>query len=153
MQSSRRLDRERDSAWALAQLKQAEYAFLALSDAGQPYCIPVSPVLIDNAVYFHSADAGYKVDVMGANPKACISCVNYAKRDEDNLTMWYTSVVATGTIELVEEKEEKRLALDEICNKFAPNNAKGHMCAENAGPRVYVYKMVVAGISGKENPR
>ncbi|MDF2839216.1 MAG: putative nitroimidazole resistance protein, partial [Evtepia sp.] len=55
----RRKDREKDSQFALEVLKNCEYATLAtVNPDGTPYCIPISPAMMDGALYFHCALEG-----------------------------------------------------------------------------------------------
>lgn len=60
--------KERPAEWALALLGRCEYACLGLADEAQPYCVPVSHVLVDGCVYFHSNPRGCKAELLAQNP-------------------------------------------------------------------------------------
>ena len=59
--------KERPAEWALALLGRCEYACLSLVDGTEPYCVPVSHVLVGDRVYFHSSPRGYKAELLAAS--------------------------------------------------------------------------------------
>ena len=67
--------KKRPAEWALALLGRCEYACLGLTDEAQPYCVPVSHVLVDGCVYFHSNPRGYKAELLAQNPRVCLTAV------------------------------------------------------------------------------
>lgn len=57
----RRKDREQSEEFGWNVLETCPYAVLSTTDdEGLPYGIPVSPAVLDGAVYFHSAKHGTK---------------------------------------------------------------------------------------------
>ncbi|HWQ57743.1 MAG TPA: pyridoxamine 5'-phosphate oxidase family protein [Clostridia bacterium] len=145
-------EKERDAAWALAELAKAPWATLCLADGNEPYGVPISHALIENRLYFHCADAGKKVDMLERNPHACVSAVSFAEAWPEKMTMRYRSVVATGAVELLpEDSAEKAQALYEICRKFAASNPNGKRCAEKPNGHVRLYRMTIEDITGKES--
>jgi hypothetical protein len=118
-----RKDREKDAAFALEVVRDCEYATLAtVNTDGTPYCIPVSPVLIDSAIYFHCAAEGKKLDNIKQNNNICISCVSHTKLIPEKFTTEYKSAVAIGKCGIIEDKTEKITALRAICEKYAGSN-------------------------------
>ena len=119
----RRKDREKDNIFALEIIRDCEYAtFATVNPDGTPYCIPVSPALLDNAIYFHCATEGQKLDNIKKNDKVCVSCVRYTKLLPEKFTTEYESAVATGKCDIVFDETEKIAALRAICEKYAKNN-------------------------------
>lgn len=83
----RRKDRKKDADFALEVLRDCEYATLAtVNEDGTPYCIPISPVLVDGCIYFHCALEGKKLDNINQNPNVCVSCVRHTKLVPEKFT-------------------------------------------------------------------
>ena len=54
-------------------LVECEYAlFTTVDEEGAPHTVPVSPVVLGNALYFHCAPAGEKLDNIQKNPQVCL---------------------------------------------------------------------------------
>jgi len=116
----RRKDRERDTAFAMEVLRDSEYATLAtINTDGTPYCIPISPVLVDNAIYFHCATEGQKLENIRKKNSVCISCVRNTKLIPEKFSLEYESAVVTGTCAIVSDEEEKIMALKKVGEKYA----------------------------------
>lgn len=152
MKSVRRKDREVDSEAAYELLKNAEYAVLATinKDNESPYCIPFSPVVEGDYIYFHCALEGQKVDNISNNPNVCVTCIGGTNLVPEEFTTEYESAVVYGVAEVVEEDEEKIFALKKVCEKFAPSNMENFEKAINASlKRTKVYKIKIEKITGK----
>ena len=149
----RRKDRERDASFALEVLQDCEYATLAtVNPDGTAYCIPISPVLLGDTVYFHCATEGQKLTNIRQNSTVCLSCVRHTKLLPERFTTEFESAVATGECEIVSNEEEKMMALRIISEKYAKSNM------ENANAKIAevlhrtcVCKIEIARISGKAN--
>ena len=155
MTPMRRKDREMDEAFALSLLANCAYATLSMSDgAGNPYAVPVSPVMEDRTVYIHCAVAGKKLELLARCPRVCLSCVGRTKVLEADYSMAYESAIALGVATLVEDAEERRHALRLICEKYAPTAMDG-FDAYLAGQFAHtaVIQVDITSISGKCNNR
>jgi Predicted flavin-nucleotide-binding protein len=116
----RKKDCERDASFALELLRNCEYATLAtINPDGTPYCIPVSLVVIDGAVYFHGALEGQKVTNLAANSAVCISGVGYTKLVPEKFTTEYESAVVSGICVAVTDETEKTEMMRVFCEKYA----------------------------------
>ena len=149
----RRKDRERDAAFALEVLRDCEYATLAtINTDGTPYCIPVSVVLIDHAVYFHCAAEGQKLINISRNDAVCISTVQHTKLIPEKFTTEYESAVAAGKCKIVTEEAEKIMALRALCEKYAKSNMEriDKEIAEYLH-KTCVCRIDIAQITGKAN--
>jgi len=147
----RRKDRERDASFALDVLRDSEYATLAtINPDGTPYCIPVSPVLVDGAIYFHCATEGQKLTNIELNDNVCISSVRYTKLIPEEFSTEYESAVATGKCRIITDPDEKTKALRKICEKYAESNME-HADKEIAGAlhRTCICKIDIETITGK----
>ncbi len=149
----RRKDREKDKAFALDVLKRCEYATLAMVDMDNlPYCIPISPVLIDEEVYFHSATAGEKCDILKSNANVCLTSVCDTELVPERFTTKYKSAVVKGVCVLVTDENEKRAVLFALSEKYAKSNISS---ADAEIKKFFsvtaVYKIIPNEISGKGN--
>ena len=148
----RRKDREKDAAFAMEVLRDCEYATLAtINKDGSPYCIPVSVAVVRNAIYFHCAAEGQKLDNIKNNENVCISGARYTKLTPDNFTTEYESAVAAGKCYIVYDETEKIAALKAICEKYAPSNLNADVEIINAARRTCICRIDITNITGKAN--
>jgi len=149
----RRKDRERDAEFALEVIRDCEYATLAtINMDGTPYCIPVSPAVIDGAVYFHCATKGQKLDNIARSNSVCISGIRYTNLVPDKFTTEYESAVAEGKCFIVTDDAEKIAALRELSEKYAKSAMEQFdaKIVEYIG-RTCVCKIEITKITGKAN--
>jgi len=142
-----------DAVFALEVLRDCEYATLATTNLdGTPYCIPLSPVLVGNAIYFHCANEGQKLVNIKFSDLVCISGVRRTRLVPETFSTEYESAVATGTCSIVTDDEEKIMALMKICEKYAQSNME-HAEAEIAESlqRTCICRIDITHISGKAN--
>jgi len=149
----RRKDRQRDVDFAKQVFADSEYCTLAMVDENnKPYCIPISPVIDNDHIYFHCATEGKKLDILKNNNNVCISCVSYTKLLPEKYTTEYKSAVATGRCEIVLDKEEALHALLLITKKYAMNNLENFEKEVNSSEgKVYVMRVTIDTITGKAN--
>ncbi len=147
----RRKDREMDAAFAMNVLERCEFAMLAMTlPDGMPYCIPISPALLDGAVVFHCAQHGCKTDAMRANPDVCLSAACDVSPVPEDFTTEYASAVAFGTAFEVTDDAEKVAALRAICERYAASNMKGfEEAVERSLHRTAVWRIDIDGLTGK----
>ena len=149
----RRKEREKDAAFAFRVLRDCDYATLATLNAdGTPYCIPISPVSINNFIYFHCAAEGKKLDNINQNNAVCVSCVSRVKPVPEKFTTEFESAVIAGKCEMVPDEAEKIMALRALCEKYASSNMDGFDAAIARNlHRTCVYKVHITQITGKAN--
>lgn len=147
----RRKDREKDAAFALEVLRDCEYATLATVNAdGTPYCIPISPVLVDGIIYFHCALEGNKLDNIGHNNNVCVSGVRHTRLVPEKFTTEFESAVAFGCCTVVKDDGEKIMALRMICEKYAAENISAFDDAiRRSLLRTGVCRIEISSITGK----
>jgi len=99
-------------------IRKCEVCNLAMIDEdGSPYVLPMNFGYEDDFIYFHSARSGKKIDVLKKNKKVCISFsadhdlkwVN--KEVACSWGMRYRSVLAFGSVEFVDDYDQKEEAL------------------------------------------
>lgn len=154
----RRSDREITSLDdKLSTIRQCAVCRLGLSDDGMPYIVPLNYGYAYEAgrltLYFHSANAGKKLDLIKKNNNACfeIDCAHQLIEGEKACDCGYAykSVVGFGKILFIESKEEKTEALNRLMKHQTGKDAVHHF-DDAMLARVCVYKLAVDEWTGKE---
>lgn len=134
-------------------LTHASAGVLALADqSGQPYAVPLSYVYVDGILYFHSAKTGYKLDLIRENPRASFCVIADDHIVPERFTTYYRSVIACGTMRLVNDDDEARHAITLLGRKYAPNESQAALKKEidSAWPALTILAMHVDTLTGKE---
>ncbi|SBV92183.1 Pyridoxamine 5'-phosphate oxidase-related FMN-binding [uncultured delta proteobacterium] len=153
----RRADRAMPDAAARELLEKGEYGFLATVGAdGLPYGVPLSYVVLENRVYFHSAREGRKIDNLLHCRDAAFTVVGetepvYAK----NFTTWYESAMVFGTVSEVADPDEKFRSLYALAEKYLPDHLdKAERDIRASFAKTAVYRLEIETITGKaKKPR
>lgn len=147
----RRKDREEGEDFARSIVTKCEYGVLAtVNEDSTPYCIPISPVLCGNVIYFHCALEGKKTDNLARQPQVCLTCVGDTRLIPEAFTTAYESAVVCGRAEMVEDEVEKRFALTKLCEKYAAENmAQVPAAIERSLARTGICKITVTTLTGK----
>lgn len=148
----RRKDRALTVEESFSLLERGVFGTLAVMDgSGWPYAIPLSYVVMDGRLYFHSAAKGRKVEALAACDKVSFSVVGdveavYTK----DFTTWYESVMVFGRVSLVEDEQEKFRSLEELARKYLPEHMdKADQDIRRSISRTYVYRLVPELVTGK----
>ena len=134
-------------------LRTATSGVLAVAgDDGYPYAVPLSFAHDDGKLYFHVAKSGHKLDALRRNPKASFCVIDRDNIVPEKYTTYYRSVVAFGTVRIVEDDALKRQGLDLLADKYSPDETAESREAEiskfiNA---LYVLVMDIEHMTGKE---
>lgn len=147
----RRKDREKSQSFAMEVIKKCSYGVLAtVNSDNTPYCIPISPVLINDEVFFHCALEGKKLDNISNNPRVCFTCVGDTKLVPEKYTTEFESAVVNGLCQEVTNDCEKIAALKVICLKYAASNMDAFDKAiKTSLKRTGVYKIKIKSVTGK----
>ena len=119
----RRNDREiRDRNDIDGIIKNCKVCHLAMCDESQPYVVPLSFGYDGCFLYFHSAMAGRKIDIIKRNNRVCFE---FDILDEiltsEQACRWgakYKSVIGSGTVEILDTLDAKREALEWIMHQY-----------------------------------
>lgn len=146
----RRKDREIFDEELLSVLNNGEYGTLAtIGENGYPYAVPVSYVYFENAVYFHCAAQGTKLDNIKNNNKVSFSIVGKTKVLPDKFSTEYESIVVFGHAVQM-EGEEKRKVLFALIEKYSSEfKEEGRAYIERASNNTAVVKINIDKITGK----
>ncbi len=147
----RRKDREMDRDFALAVVDKCEYAVLAMADEkAEPYCIPLTIARDGERIYFHSAKAGTKTELLHAHPHVCMTCIGDTQRVPEAFTTKFESAVVRGTAREVTDDETKIHALRLICQRHAAAGMDGFDDAiKRSLGRTAVWEIQITDITGK----
>ena len=148
--SVRRKDRELDLESATILLAEGDYGFLATADRdGQAYGIPLNYVFKNNALYFHCAPEGHKLDNVRANNKVSFCVVGKTKILPEKFSTEYDSVLVFGTAEEI-QGEEKSQALLDLVKKYSPDYLEeGKVLIAKYFDRTSILKMDIRHMTGK----
>jgi len=121
----RRTDKEITSLDQIhAIIRDCEVCRLGLAVDGEPYVVPVSFGFNGEAVFFHSAKRGKKIDMMKANPRICVQFERNVKlvTDDDDACSWtfqFESVIGFGSVAELVGVAEKARGLNRIMQHYS----------------------------------
>src|SRR5689334_11917769 len=93
----RRKDRGLDEPEARELLERGEYGVLSsCGPDGQPYGIPLSYCVIGDAIYFHCALEGHKLENIVADSRVSFCVVGTTEVLPDKFSTRYESVIVSG---------------------------------------------------------
>ena len=119
----RREDRRLDDAAAMALLERGEYGILSTTGKdNRPYGIPVNYVIMEDAIFFHCATEGRKLENITANRGVSFCVVGRTELLPEKFSTRYESMVVSGEAGVVERQELKEKALNALVAKYAPGN-------------------------------
>lgn len=147
----RRGNLEVSSERAFDILENGDYGFLStVSEDGSPYCVAVSHILHEKAIYFHCAKQGHKIDNIRRDNRVCFTVTGRTRVVQAELTVEYESAVVFGRAEFIDDKQEKLSAMLKICEKYTPEFiGKAKEIIPQALDKMLIGKITVEQISGK----
>ncbi len=120
----RRSDKQiKDLAELEAILRSAQICHLSMVDEGKPYVVPLNFGYEDNALYFHSAPEGRKINILRKNPEVCFSVV--ARHEivvSERACSWtaeFSSVTGTGKAAILTDRSEKEKGLTVLMSQYS----------------------------------
>lgn len=152
-----------DQAQIDAFLHQAKIGNLGLAAGLEPYIIPLNFCWWNGRIYFHGADSGRKVEMIGANNRVCFSvCEEYGTVADPvpaHIDTAYMSVILFGTIERVQEPEEMRDAMQAMLDKYVPDYFTDPLSLQHVvkyrssmGSTTAVFRITPDSLTAKGNP-
>lgn len=134
-------------------IQKANCCRIALVDGNHPYIVPVSFAANNNHLYFHSAKEGRKIDILRKNNSVCFEMDTggeIVKAPEAcSWGMKYASVIGFGQAFFIDERAEKKKALDLIMGKYAGKS--GFSYADDELDKIIVIDVKIDSISGKQS--
>jgi len=107
-------------------LKNGKYVTISMCKMGEPYIITLSYGFDDelNALYFHSANLGLKLDILKENPNVCGTIIEDLGYDLGSCSHKYRSIVFWGKMVIIKDLEEKKHGFDILLNHLEENPSK-----------------------------
>lgn len=150
MKPLRRTDRAMTAQDTAALLDTAEFGVLSTcGNDSQPCGVPLNYVLKNNAIYFHCALSGQKLDNIADNPRVSFCVVGKTRLLPDQFATEYESTVAFGlasTVEGTERYDALVWLLEKYCGDFIAAGKDYIALKDNA---TKVIKITIDHISGK----
>lgn len=136
-----------------AVLKRGTSGVLAVSgDDGYPYTVPLSYVYIEGKLFFHSAKSGHKIDAIMRSPKASFCVTDQDQIVPEEYTTYFRSVIAFGTVRILEDDNEKLEAVRMLAVKYAPDDTEENRerAIEREWKPLCMLEMKIEHMTGKE---
>lgn len=134
-----------------AVMKRGSNGILACyGDDDYPYAVPLSYVYFKGKIYFHSAEAGHKIDAILKNPKVSFSVVDADQIVSEEYTTYFRSAIAFGKARIV-DGEEWFDAFKALVEKYASDLPEAAQIKEiKSCTQSYIIAIDIDHISGKE---
>lgn len=148
----RRADRVIPLEQAIEILHKGEYGILSTVSAdGQPYGAPVSYSYVDDAIYFHSAMEGHKLENLALDNRVSFCVVGKTEVLPDKFAVRYQSAIAFGKASEL-DGDEKLCGLTELLRKYSPDYLEeGRLYIGANAERTRVYKITIESLTGKSS--
>lgn len=150
MNSMRRNDREISRQEADELLVKSEYGVLSTVDKnGQPYGVPLSYVYKDDAIYFHCALDGQKLDNISNNARVSFCVTGRTIVLPESFGTLYESVIVFGVASEVHDAQRHEALvwlLEKYCSDFMEG---GLQYIEIKNKMTKVIKIEISRVSGK----
>ena len=109
-------------------LQEEEIGYLGLSLEGRPYVVPLNYSYGDGKIVFHCGIKGKKLDYLKSNPRVCFSVGRQlgAVREHAGGNPCHVdsdSVICFGEARVIEDLNERQLALNTFNRRFTPGAA------------------------------
>ena len=152
-QSMRRNKQELTDPESRRILDKATSGVLALlCNNGYPYAVPLSFVLHENVLYFHSATEGQKIEAVKYCEKASFCVIEQDKVIPEKFTTAYRSVITFGKIRIVNDADERHFALKLLADKYSPQVSETNVnnAITSGFSRVTILRFEIEHLSGKQ---
>lgn len=158
--AQRRPEHARDDEWARAFISRARVGHVATHWEDQPFITPTMfwYDLERHAIAFHSNVVGRVRGNSDSYREVCFEASEFGRLLPANIALefsiQYESVIAFGTIQVLDDFEEKRRALYGMIGKYFPTMRAGEHyrpITDKELKRTSVYTIAITSWSGKRN--
>lgn len=135
-------------------LRNASSGVLAvLGDAGFPYAVPLSFVCDGDAVVFHCAGAGHKLDAVRREERCSFCVVDRDQVDPARYTTRYRSVIVFGRVREITDAAEKRRLITALAQKYSPADTaeRRETFIDRELAETVILRLAIEHMTGKEN--
>ena len=128
---------------------------LAVTTVDGPYIVALNYLFLEDSIYFHSGQAGRKIEALRADSRVCFLVDDVGPQilheQGCGISQIYESVICFGKTEIVEGLAEKRRILERMVRKFVPTNYPLSPMKDQNIEKTLVVKIVIESMSGKKN--
>lgn len=151
----RRMEKEIKDRTAIdAIIRQCRVCRLGLSDGEEPYIVPLCFGYDGEALYFHSAPVGRKIDILRKNSRVCFEFdIPEEMKEAEQGCRWginYRSVIGFGTAAIVDDREAKKTALEILMAQYSD---KEYIFPDEVVKKTTVIKVVIGHVTGKQSDK
>lgn len=133
-------------------MRQSKVCRLSLVDGKRPYIVPLCFGYDGSALYFHSAPAGKKIDLLKKNRNVCFEFDADAEAIPADAscgwTIRYRSVIGSGIADFVEDPGGKKTALAAIMRQYGEEEPE---YSDEILRKTAVIKVEIRDITGKKS--
>ncbi len=150
--SMRRIKQQFSTEECFSLLKSEKRGVLSvLGDDDYPYGIPLNFIFdeSDNAIYFHGAKEGHKIDAIKKHNKASFCIFNQGYKNPDEWFYNVQSVIVFGKIELLEQSEMTKEKCENLGLKYMPTKGLVDETMSKHFNNVQMLKLSIEHITGK----
>lgn len=149
----RRKEREITDRAAIDEiLGRATICRLGLADDGEPYVVPLCFGYDGEALFFHSATSGRKIDMIGRNSRVCfevdVDQEIVEAAEACGWTMKYRSVIGFGRARFIDDPVEREEGLHTLMRHYSD---EAFTMARGAMAKTLVIKVEIESMTGKES--
>ena len=139
----------------VAILREARYVTVAMCADDEPYLVSLSHGydVERNAIYFHCAHEGRKIDVLRSNPVVWGQAVRDQGAEAEECRHRYATTQFRGRVTFVQDPEEKRHAISVLIGQFGAD-VERFFAKEDAESRVQgvnIGRIDIDYLSGKRS--
>jgi len=135
-------------------IRRCQVCRLGLSDHGTPYVVPLCLGYDGQALYFHCAKEGRKLEILRQNGNVCFEfdiVESLVEADQGcNWGIRYQSVIGFGRASLVENPADKEQALALIMAQYSK---RSFLFPPEMVGRTAVVKITIDSLTGKQSKR
>ena len=136
-------------------LRRGKYTTISLCRDNEPYIVTMNYGFDEdkNALYFHCAQKGLKLDFIEHNPNACATVIEDRGYIMNECAHAYRSVVLWGKMTLIENIEEKKVGIEILLRHLEnkPDNIRNRtLQKEDAYQNVMILRLDIEEITGKQ---
>ncbi len=149
----RRFKQEISKEECIELLKGGKRGVLSLvGEDGYPYGIPLNHYYDEkeNAIYFHGAKEGHKIDSIKKCNKASYCICEKGKKKENHWSYDVRSVIAFGKITLIDDLEKEKEICIKLSHKFTDDGDYIEKEINNALDRVQCLCLNIEHMTGKK---
>jgi nitroimidazol reductase NimA-like FMN-containing flavoprotein (pyridoxamine 5'-phosphate oxidase superfamily) len=135
-------------------VRDCQVCRLGMARENRPYVVPVSFGYDGEAIYFHSAREGKKIDYIRANSEVCFEFERGVRLVDNGAepcewTVAFQSLIGYGHVHELVGDDEKSEGLSQIVEQYA---GKGLGFNQKAMGGTRVWKIAIDEITGKQSP-